>query len=159
MHEKQVNNGGEAGGAKGMIASSISCISRVFYQHPNDAQAESHHHQKRSANIHHKLPLRDLLDLHFFRMSVRRAIDDVAGVLGTPLLGQLCLAFLLHLHDARPWVGRVDRLFPRLVVVVYEGWVVVFTPLFDLRGNASVKRVIASQPKIYEPCRMRQKYG
>jgi hypothetical protein len=150
----------QRGRVKGMTASSTSRIFRVFYQPPNDAQAEGHHHEKRSANIHHKLPPRDLLHLQFFRVSIRRAIDDaVAEVLGPLLLGQLCVAFLLHLHNACPWVRRIKRLLARLVVVVYEGWVVVFTPLLDLREKTAVKRIIASQSKIYEPCRTRQKYG
>jgi len=110
-----------------------SRIISKLYHPPNDAQAEYHHHQERSANIHHEFSRRDLLHLHFLRMSVRRAIDDtIAEVLGTLLLGQLCLAFLLHEHDACPWVRRVERLLARLAVVVYEGWVVVFTPLLDL---------------------------
>ena len=119
-----------------------SRISSEFYQPPSDTQADGHHHQERSANIHHELPRRDILHLHFFRMSVRRAIGDtVAEVLGTLLLGQLCVALLLRLHDACAWVGGVKRLLARLVVVVYEGWVVVFTPLLDLRGKPSVRRI------------------
>lgn len=108
-------------------------IRGVFYQPQDDTQADSHHHHERSANVHHKLSCRNLLHLHFFRVSIRVAIGNtIAEILGTLFLGQLCVLFLLHLHDACPWVRWVERLPARLAVIVDEGWVIMFTPLLDL---------------------------